>query len=45
VLREGAQADLTAFAEDVLALPAERLPDLTVTATVVGGRVEHARAP
>lgn len=45
VLREGAQADLTAFGDDVLALPAERLPDLPVIATVVGGRVEYARAP
>jgi predicted amidohydrolase YtcJ len=38
-IREGMDADLTAFAEDVLAVPAEALPGLGLVATVVGGRV------
>jgi hypothetical protein len=41
MVREGLDADLTAFADDVMALPAEALPQLPVTLTVVGGRVEH----
>jgi predicted amidohydrolase YtcJ len=41
VVREGLEADLTAFAGDVMAVPAEALPVLPVTLTVVGGRVEH----
>jgi hypothetical protein len=41
VVREGLDADLTAFADDVMAVPAEALPRLPVTLTVVGGRVEH----
>jgi predicted amidohydrolase YtcJ len=45
VLRPGADADLTAFDGDVLSVPAERLPQLQVLATVVGGRVEHSRMP
>lgn len=40
-LREGADADLTLFGEDLLTVPAERLPEVPLIATVVGGRVEH----
>ena len=40
MIREGFDADLTAFEEDVLAVPAEALPALPVTHTIVGGRVE-----
>jgi predicted amidohydrolase YtcJ len=43
MIREGLEADLTAFAEDVLAVPADALPALTVTHTIVGGRVVWAR--
>ncbi|GEJ57350.1 amidohydrolase [Anaeromyxobacter diazotrophicus] len=43
VLQPGADADLTAFGGDVLEVPAERLGQLPVVATVVGGRVEHGR--
>ncbi|HSN91166.1 MAG TPA: amidohydrolase [Anaeromyxobacteraceae bacterium] len=39
-VREGLDADLTAFGEDVMAVPAEDLPRLPVVLTVVGGRVE-----
>jgi len=42
-IREGFDADLTAFAGDVLAVPAERLPDLAVTHTIVAGRVAFER--
>ncbi len=40
MVREGLEADLTAFAEDLLAVPVERLPALPIVATVVGGRIE-----
>ena len=43
-IREGLDADLTVFADDVLACSAERLRASRVTHVVVGGRVEH-RAP
>lgn len=39
MIREGLDADLTAFAEDVLAAPAEALPRLGITHAVVAGRV------
>jgi predicted amidohydrolase YtcJ len=39
MIREGFEADLTAFAEDLLALPADAIPGLPVTLTLVGGRV------
>jgi predicted amidohydrolase YtcJ len=39
----GADADLTCFAEDVLAVPAESLPALPVTHTIVAGRVVFTR--
>jgi predicted amidohydrolase YtcJ len=39
MVREGFDADLTAFAEDLLAVPPYALPSLPVTLTVVGGRV------
>jgi predicted amidohydrolase YtcJ len=42
-LREGADADLTAFAEDLMEVEADRLASVPVLATVVGGRVEYAR--
>jgi len=38
---EGLDADLTVFAEDLLAVPSERLPEVAVLGTIVGGRVEH----
>jgi predicted amidohydrolase YtcJ len=38
MIREGFEADLTVFAEDVLAVPAEELPRLTVTHALVAGR-------
>jgi predicted amidohydrolase YtcJ len=44
MIREGLDADLTLFAEDVLAVPAQRLPALTVTQTIVRGRVGPGRA-
>ncbi|BDG06660.1 amidohydrolase [Anaeromyxobacter oryzae] len=42
-LREGLDADLTLFGEDVLAVPPEALPHLTVTHTIVGGRIAFER--
>jgi len=44
LIREGMAADLTLFAEDVMSAPAAQLPHLTVTHTVVGGRVEYERS-
>jgi predicted amidohydrolase YtcJ len=41
-IREGYDADLTAFSADLLVVPAEALTSLAVTYTVVGGRVVHA---
>jgi predicted amidohydrolase YtcJ len=41
MVREGMDADLTLFAGDVLACPAEALRALPVTHAIVGGRVEH----
>jgi predicted amidohydrolase YtcJ len=38
----GFDADLTAFAGDLFAVPADAIPRMQITATVVGGRVEHA---
>jgi predicted amidohydrolase YtcJ len=43
MVREGMEADLTLFAADVLACPAEALRRLAVTHTIVGGRVEYER--
>ncbi|HEY6100760.1 MAG TPA: amidohydrolase family protein, partial [Anaeromyxobacter sp.] len=40
MIREGFDADLTVFAEDVLAGPAERVRSSRVTHTIVGGRIE-----
>ncbi len=37
-LREGADADLTVFGEDIMVVPVERLPQAPVLATVVGGQ-------
>jgi predicted amidohydrolase YtcJ len=42
MIREGFDADLTVFAEDVLAGPPERVRRGRVTHTIVGGRVESA---
>ncbi|MFY3745293.1 amidohydrolase [Anaeromyxobacter sp. Red801] len=39
MIREGMDADLTAFADDVLGVPVEALPGIRLAATVVGGRV------
>ncbi len=41
MVREGFDADLTAFGDDVMAVPADDLLALPVTLAVVGGRVEH----
>jgi hypothetical protein len=41
MVREGLDADLTAFADDLLAVPAVALPQVPVAFTVVGGRVEQ----
>jgi hypothetical protein len=43
MIREGYDADLTAFADDVLAVPARSLPNLPVTHAIVGGRLELER--
>jgi predicted amidohydrolase YtcJ len=43
MVREGCDADLTLFQEDVLASPVGRLRDVAVTHAIVGGRI--ARAP
>jgi predicted amidohydrolase YtcJ len=40
----GFAADVTAFAEDPVAVPADDLPDLPVRLTVVGGRAVHQAA-
>ncbi|HET7823942.1 MAG TPA: amidohydrolase family protein, partial [Anaeromyxobacter sp.] len=40
VLREGFDADLTIFAEDVLAASPDRVRRMRVTHTIVGGRIE-----
>jgi hypothetical protein len=40
MIREGYAADLTAFDRDLLAVPAEQLPELRIRAVVVDGRVE-----
>jgi predicted amidohydrolase YtcJ len=45
VVREGYDADLTAFDADVLEVPAEDLPRVAITHTVVGGRVERRSGP
>jgi predicted amidohydrolase YtcJ len=42
-LKEGSDADLTAFGGDVMTVPAAELHELAVLYTVVGGRVEYAR--
>ena len=43
LVREGFDADLTLFAEDVMAVDAEDLPGLSITHTIVGGEVVFAR--
>ncbi|HET8733095.1 MAG TPA: amidohydrolase [Anaeromyxobacteraceae bacterium] len=43
MIREGFDADLTAFSEDLLAVAPGVLPRLAVTHTVVAGRVVHER--
>ncbi|HMC34760.1 MAG TPA: amidohydrolase family protein, partial [Myxococcales bacterium] len=40
-IREGLDADLTVFGRDVMAVHADELPGLPVTATVVRGRVVY----
>ncbi len=40
VLREGADADLTLFGEDLLSVELARLPEIPLAGRVVGGRVE-----
>ena len=41
MIREGFDADLTAFSKDVMTIDAEELPTLPITATVVGGALQH----
>ena len=41
----GQLADLVILAEDVLAVPAERIKDVKVETTIVGGRVVYRRSP
>jgi predicted amidohydrolase YtcJ len=43
MIKEGFDADLTTFGEDLLAVDASALASVKVTATVVGGRVVHSR--
>jgi len=43
LIREGYDADLTAFDGDLLAVPAEALLGLAVTYTIIGGRLAFAR--
>ena len=43
MIREGFDADLTGFAQDVLAVPPSELPGIPVVLTLVGGRVEFQR--
>jgi predicted amidohydrolase YtcJ len=43
MIRVGHDADLTAFGEDIRAVPSEALPRLTVTHTIVAGRVVFQR--
>ena len=40
-IREGLDADLTVFGRDIMAVHADELPGVPVTATVVGGRVVY----
>jgi hypothetical protein len=42
MIREGYDADLTAFERDILSVAIDELPDVAIAATVVGGRVELA---
>ena len=44
MVREGYEADLTVFGRDLFEVHVDELSRLPVTATVVGGRVEHASA-
>ncbi len=39
VLREGADADITVFGEDVMAVSPDDLPFVPILATIVGGRI------
>ena len=41
MIKIGFDGDLTAFGKDVMAIDAEELPTLPITATVVGGKVEQ----
>jgi predicted amidohydrolase YtcJ len=42
-LEPGKLADLTVLSDDFLSVPAERIPDIKVTLTMVGGRVVYER--
>jgi predicted amidohydrolase YtcJ len=44
-LAPGQLADLVVLSEDVLAVPAERIKDVKVETTIVGGRVVYRRSP
>jgi predicted amidohydrolase YtcJ len=41
MIREGYDADLTLFGDDVLEVDERQLPRMRIVATVVGGRIEH----
>lgn len=42
LIREGCDADMTVFARDILEVHVDELPRVAISATVVGGHVEHA---
>ena len=42
MIREGYDADLTVFERDVLEVAVDELPEVGISATVVGGVVEYA---
>jgi predicted amidohydrolase YtcJ len=42
IIREGFDADLTVFGRDVMQVHVDELPTVAISATVVGGHVEHA---
>jgi len=44
-LARGKLADLVILSDDIFAIPAERLKDVQVLATIVGGKVVHQRQP
>jgi predicted amidohydrolase YtcJ len=41
----GQLADMVVLSEDILSIPTERIKDVRVLTTIVGGRVVHQRKP